>query len=73
MEVEEDLESRLYNAVSFVVERDKEVQEWKEQKMPEALPGFSVGKVPGRSTAEEGRETEVEESRERQMRNETAQ
>ena len=28
MEVVEDFESRLHKAVSFMVERDKEVQEW---------------------------------------------
>ena len=58
--------------VSFVVEKDKEVQEWDEQKMPKALPGYSGGRLPGRSTKETGREEEEEEkdSRERQVRNE---
>ena len=55
MELEEVFESRPRKAVSFVVERDKEVQEWREQKMPKALPGYNGGKLPGRSTAE-GRE-----------------
>ena len=43
--------------------------------MPKALPGFSGGKLPGRSTAEKGREEEeeVEESRERKMKTEIAQ
>ena len=40
----EDFESRPHKAVSFV-ERDKEVQEWKEQEKPEAPPGFSGGKL----------------------------
>ena len=31
MKVLEDIESRPHKAVSFVVERDKEVQEWNEQ------------------------------------------
>ena len=43
MEVVEDFESRPHNALSFVVERDKEVQEWNEQKMPKAPPGHSGG------------------------------
>ena len=70
----EDFESGPHEAVSFVVERDKEVQEWKELKMPKVLPGSSGGKLPGRSTAEKGREEEeeVEESWERQMKKETA-
>ena len=43
--------------------------------MPKALLGFSGGKLPGRSTAEEEREEqeEVEEGRERQMKNKIAQ
>ena len=32
MEAVEDFESRPHKAVSFVVERNKEVQEWREQK-----------------------------------------
>ena len=39
MKVVEDFESRPHKAVSFVVERDKEVQEWSVQKMPKALRG----------------------------------
>ena len=49
MEVVEDFESRPHKAASFVVEREKEMQEWNEQKMPKALPGYSGGKLPGRS------------------------
>ena len=66
MVVVEDLESRPHRAVSFVVEREKEVQEWNEQKMLKALPGFIGGRLPGRSTEERGREEqeEAEESRE---------
>ena len=52
MEVE-DFNSRPHKAVTFLVERDKEFQVWREQKMPKALPGFSGGKLPGRSKVEE--------------------
>ena len=34
MKVVEDSKSRPHKAVSFVVERDKVIQEWKEQKLP---------------------------------------
>ena len=54
MKVVEDSESRPHKAVSFVVERDKEVQEWNEPKMPKALLGYSGGRLPGRSTKEAG-------------------
>ena len=40
MKVVEDFESRPHKAVSFVVEREKEIQEWHEQKLPTVLPGF---------------------------------
>ena len=33
MEVVEDFESRPHKAVSFLVESEKEVQEWNEQKL----------------------------------------
>ena len=56
MEVVKDFESRPHKAVSFVVEREKEIQEWNEQKLPKALPGYSGGRLPGRSTKEKGRE-----------------
>ena len=57
--------------MSLVVERGKEIQEWQEPKIVQALPSFSGGKLPGRSTAEQGREEEEEvgESRQRQMKN----
>ena len=54
MEVVEDLESRPL-AVTFVVERDSEIQEVREFKSPEALPDYSRGKMPGRSKAEGGK------------------
>ena len=44
MEVGEDFESKAHNAVTFRMERDKEIQEVREVKIPEALPGFSGGK-----------------------------
>ena len=70
MEVVEDFESRPHKAVSFLVEREKEMQEWNEQKLPKVLPGYSGGKLPGRSTEEKGREEgEVDEgSGERKIR-----
>ena len=74
MKAVEDFELRPNKAVSFVVERDKEVQEWNEQKMPKVLPGYSGGRLSGRST-KRGRDEEEEEedSRKGQVRNETAQ
>ena len=62
MKVVEDFESRPHKAVSFVVERDKEIQEWNEQKLPEVLPGYSGRRLPRRST-EEARKEEGEEKR----------
>ena len=47
MEVVEDFESRPHKAVSFVVEREKEMQEWNEQKLPKASLGYSGGRLPG--------------------------
>ena len=54
MKVIEDFESRLHKAVTFVVERGKERQEWNEQELPKAVPGYSGGRLPGRSTEEQG-------------------
>ena len=54
MKVVEDFESRPHKAVSFVVERGKEMQEWNEQKLPKLLLGYSGGRLPGRSTKERG-------------------
>ena len=56
MKVVEDFESRPHKAATFVVERGKEKQEWSGQKLPKALPGFSGGRLPGRSTKEKGKE-----------------
>ena len=58
MEVVEDFESRPHKTVTFLAERDDEFQVWRDQKMPEALPGFSGGRVPGRSKAVKKREEE---------------
>ena len=55
MEVVEDFESRPHKAVSFVVERDKEVQVWREHRMPKARPGFSGGKKQRRKKAKKKR------------------
>ena len=70
MKVVEDFESRTHKAVIFVVERDKEIQEWRGQKMPKAVPGFSGEKLSGSSKAEKGKEEEDEgkEDQKRQMR-----
>ena len=59
-EVVEDVESRPHNAVSFLVEREMEMQEWNEQKLPKVLPGCSGGRLRGRNTNEKGREEEGE-------------
>ena len=74
MEVVED-ESRPHKAVSFVAKREKEIQEWNEQKLPKVLPGCSEGRLPWRSAKDRGREEEEEgkDSRERQVRYEIAQ
>ena len=55
MEVVEDFESRPHKAVSFVVRRKKEIKEWKEQKLPKVLPGYSGWTLPGRNIKEKGR------------------
>ena len=72
MEVVEDFESRPHKAVSFVVEREKEIREWSCQRMTKVLPGYSGGRLPGRSTKEKVREDgeEDEGSEERRVRNE---
>ena len=70
--VVEDFESGPHKAVTILVERDKEFQIWREQKMPTARSGFSGGKLPGRSNVEEGREEEEgeEEVQEKNVENE---
>ena len=72
MKVTEDFESRPHKAVTFVVERGKERQEWSEQRMSKVLPGYGGGRLPGRSTEEKGREEgeEDEGSEEKKVRNE---
>ena len=75
MKVVEDFQLRPHKAVSFVVERDKDVEAWNEQKLPKVLPGYCGGRLPGRSTTEAGRgEKKVEKDfRERQVRHEIVQ
>ena len=75
MEMVEDFESRTHKAVSYVATRDKEIQEWSEQTLPNVLPGKSGGRLPGRSTKEKGGEGGElgEDSEERKNRNEIAQ
>ena len=46
MKVVEDFESRPHKAVLFLVEREKEIQEWNEQKLPNVLPRYSGGRIP---------------------------
>ena len=59
-----------HKAVSSVVDRDKEVQVWREQRMPKQLPGFSGGKLPGRSKEEKGKRKRKRWRRARKKRNE---
>ena len=59
----EVFESRPHKTESFVVEREKEVQEWNEQKLSKVLPGSSRGGLPGRSTKEAGGEEEEEKEK----------
>ena len=47
--------------MSFGVKREKEIQEWTEQKLPKVLPGYSGGSLPGRSAKERGRGEEEED------------
>ena len=72
MQVIENFESRPHKAVTFEVERGKERQEWNEQELPKALPGYSGRRLPGRRTEEKGREEgeEGEGSEQRQEKNE---
>ena len=70
----EDFDSRPHKAVSVVVEREKEMQEWNAQKLPKVLPGDSEG------CQEEALKNQVEEeeeeekgSREKQIGYEIAQ
>ena len=61
MEVAEDFESRRHKTVTFLVERGKEIQDLCELKMPKALPGYSGGKLSGRTVAEGAKEVEGDE------------
>ena len=67
-----DFESRPHKAVTCVVERGKEKQEWNEQKLSRALPGHNGGRLPARSAEEKGREEgeECEKSEQGQKKNE---
>ena len=56
MEAVEDFESKPHKAVTFLLGRDKEILELLGLKMPKTLPGYSGGKLLGRSAAEVGRE-----------------
>ena len=56
VEVVEGVESSPHNTVMFLVGKDKDMQELRELQMPNAFPGYSGGKLLGRSQAEGGRE-----------------
>ena len=58
-----------------MVEREKEIEEWNEQKLQKVLFGYCGGRLPGRSTEEKGREEEEPDKgrEERQIRSEIAQ
>ena len=68
-------ESRPHKAISSVVKGETEMKEWNEQKMPKVLPGYSGGRLLGRSTKEKGREEgELDEGKEeRRNKSEIAQ
>ena len=66
----EDSESKPHKLVTSQVERDKDCQELRELKMPNASPGFSGGKLPGRSKAEGGPEEQKEEEEVRKVEHE---
>ena len=61
MVVVEDLRIKDAQGRYLLVDRDKEIQEVRELKMPSALPGYCGLKVPGRSEAKGGKEEEEEE------------
>ena len=75
MNAVEDFESRPHKAVIFEVERGKERQEWSEQKLPKVLPGYSGGRLPGRSTKSKRQRRKGEDDEDsgvRRIRNEIA-
>ena len=41
---------------SLLWSKEKEIKEWNEQKLPKVLPGYSGGRLQGRSTKETGKE-----------------
>ena len=56
MKVVEDFESGPHKAVSFFfVEREEEIREWNEQKMPVMLSGYNVGRLPRKRQNRRGR------------------
>ena len=60
IEVVEEFESRPHQAITVVLEGDKQIQEWREQKSRRIYQD-SVGKLTGRMKTEEGEEAEDEE------------
>ena len=62
MKVVEDFESRPHKAFSLGSKEERRYRKWNEQTLPKVLPGYSGGRLPGRSTKEKGREEgEVDE------------
>ena len=53
MEVVEDFESRPHKPVTFVVSIGR-CRNGTKQKLPKVLPGYSVGRLPARSTKKKG-------------------
>ena len=62
----EDFES----AVTFLVERDTEIHDLRELKMPKALPGYSSGNCQKEANAEGGKEVRRDEEEVQQVDNE---
>ena len=64
VKVLQEFESRPHKPIAFQVERDRKVQVVRKIRTPEALPGFSGGRKPGRSKAEGGAEDADKKGRE---------
>ena len=68
MKVVEDFESRPLKAVTFVVEKEKSIQEWSEQKLPKVFPGKSGGRLPGEKLGAKSPKKWLRASRRRRVR-----
>ena len=67
MEVVKDFESRMHKAVTFQVDRDKDLQEVRVVNLSETLSGFRGGQMPGASKVAGGEEEGQEEDEVRQV------